>query len=87
MVKKSEIGKIASAKTSKDFAEQLSSFSNFTSAELKVLFPKKADRDELQKLIEIVHSSTEENKNKTALIDNIQDVGGAVLKVVKKIIP
>lgn len=87
MPQKSAIGRIASAKTSKAFAEELSSYSSFTSAELKELFPKKTDRNELTDLIKIVNSSANENQQKADLINNIQNVGGAVLKVVKKIIP
>ena len=87
MVEQSDIGKKASEETRKDFAQELSSYSSFTSAELEELFPEETDQEELKNLIKIVNSSTDENEQKADLFNNFQDVGGAVLKIVKKIIP
>lgn len=87
MVEQSDIGKKASEETRKAFAQELSSHSSFTSAELEEFFPEEDDQEGLKKLIEIVKSSTNENKQKADLHKNFQDVGGAIIKVVKKIIP
>ncbi len=82
--RRSPIGAIASAETTAEFAEQLSSYSNFTAAEVKALFPKKADKEELLTLLKIVKNATDENDRKAKLIANIDKVASAVGKITMK---
>ena len=86
MPKKSSVGKIASAKTKKEFAEKLSSHTTLTANEIETLFPKKADREELMELIEIVNSDADDKAKKAELKNKIGKVGGAVIKIGKKFI-
>jgi hypothetical protein len=83
MPKKSDIGKLASAKTKVQFADQLSSLTKWTADEVKELFPTKSDRDELMELIKIVHSDADEKVKQAQLTENIGKISGAVLKIAK----
>ena len=85
MAKKSNIGQIASKRTTEAFSNELSKFTSFTSEEAKRLFPKQSDRDELIRLIEIVNSDKEDKEKQKELIDEITNVSGVVIKLVKKI--
>ncbi|MHB1051332.1 MAG: hypothetical protein ACYC09_14735 [Bacteroidota bacterium] len=84
MAKKSSIGKLASTDTKKEFAENLSSYTTLSAKEIEDLFPKQTDREELLTLLEIVSSAKDENSKKADLISKIGDVGGAVIKLVKR---
>lgn len=84
MAKRSAIGKLASAKTKKVFGEKLSSLTTLTSEEVAVLFPTKADREELVELLRIVNASTADNVKKAKLTKRISKVSGAVIKIAKK---
>ena len=81
MAKASKVGMLARAETKAAFAERLSSLTSFTSKELKDLFPAKSDRDELEELMKIVKSSSDENAKKAALIGKVNKVAGALIKV------
>jgi len=84
MPKKSKIGRLASAATKAKFAEELSSYTSLTSEEVKELFPKKTDREELIELLKIVNSAADENVKKAELVEKISKVSGAVIRLAKK---
>lgn len=84
MPRKSAVGVLASAKTKKQFADRLSSYTSLTASEIEELFPKKSDREELLELLKIVNESSSENERKKKLVESITKVGGAVLKVAKR---
>jgi hypothetical protein len=86
MPTKSTIGTLASAATAKEFADELSSYSTFTSAEIETLFPKKADREELLGLLQTVKSATDENDRRTKIVANIDRFASAVAKITMKVI-
>ena len=86
MPRKSEIGKLASAKTKVQFADQLSSLTKWTSDEIKELFPKKTDREALMELIQIVHSDADDKAKQAKLTENIGKVGGAIIKLAKTVV-
>ncbi|NLX26399.1 MAG: hypothetical protein GXY61_10645 [Lentisphaerae bacterium] len=86
MPKKSDIGKLASAKTKVQFADELSSYTTLTADQIKELFPTKSDLDELMELITIVNSDADEKTKQAQLAENIGKVGGAVIKLVKTVI-
>lgn len=85
MPQQSDIGAAASEKTSAEFAQQLAQLTSFTPEQLKALFPKKADADELKKLIELVKNATDDNDREAKLIANIQTVASTVTKLVTKV--
>jgi hypothetical protein len=84
MPRKSKIGELASAATKAEFGDQLSSYTNLTADEIKALFPKKSDREELVELLRIVNSDADDKTKKAELIEKIGKVGGVVIKVAKK---
>jgi hypothetical protein len=86
MAKRSEIGKLASAKTKKEFADKLSSYTTLTAEEIKQLFPKKSDREELMELITIVNSDASDKEKKAKLVEKISKVSGAVIAIGKKFV-
>jgi hypothetical protein len=85
MAKRSPVGELASAKTKKQFAEELSSYTSLTSREIEELFPTKSDREELLELIKIVNSDASDNQKKADLAGKIGKVSGAVIKITKKL--
>jgi len=86
MAKKSKIGKIASEKTKKQFADEISSLTILTSEEIQNLFPKKADRVELDEFLKIINLDIEDKEKKIKLVENIEKIGGAIIKIGKKIV-
>jgi len=84
MPKKSRIGELASAATKAKFGDQLSSYTNLTADEIKLLFPKKSDREELVELLRIVNLDADDKTKKAELAEKIGRVGGAVIKIAKK---
>lgn len=86
MPTKSEIGKIASKKTKKEFAEQLSSYTSLTQSEVATLFPKASDREALVELMKIVNSDADDKAKQAKLIANIQKYAGAVIGMGKKLL-
>lgn len=87
MATRSEIGRIASARTKKQFADELSRHTSLTSEEIKTLFPKKSDREALLKLVKIVNSDADEKQKKAELVGQIGAMSGVVLKLVEKFVP
>ena len=85
MPKKSNIGQIASKRTTEAFYKEFSRFTSFTPEEAERLFPEQSDRDELTRLIEIVNSDKEDKEKQKELIDDITNVSGVVIKLVKKV--
>lgn len=84
MAKRSPVGKLASAKTKSQFAEELSSYTTLTADEAKQLFPTASDREELLELIKIVTSDASDKEKKAEVIEKIGKVSGAVIKLGKK---
>ncbi|HEX9599994.1 MAG TPA: hypothetical protein VF985_00760, partial [Mariniflexile sp.] len=73
-------------KTKKAFADEISSLTILTSEEIQTLFPKKADRVELEELLKIINLDIDDKEKKIKLIENIEKVGGAIIKIGKKIL-
>jgi hypothetical protein len=84
MAKKSNVGRVASERTKKVFANKISSLTILTSDEVQKLFPEKADRKELDTFLKIVNEDIDDKLKKIKLIENIEKVGGAILKIGKK---
>lgn len=85
MATRSEIGRIASARTKKQFADELSRHTTLTATEVKTLFPKKSDRESLMNLIEIINSDTDENQKIADITKKVGNVSGIALKLMKKL--
>ena len=76
----------ARKKTDDELAGKVSSLTRFTDDEVKALFPKPADVEKLSRLMQIVQSSTADQKRINALAENIEDLGGTILKLLGKLV-
>ena len=52
--------------------------------EIERLLPKRVDKERLAKLVGIVNSAASQNSKIAALGNNLAEVGGVALKVLKK---
>ena len=70
--------------TNKKLAGELSKLTPLKAEEIEKILPTKAEKMKLNKILEIVDSSAAENKKLSDLKDNFEEVGGVVLKLLKK---
>jgi hypothetical protein len=75
------IAESAREKTNAELAEELAKLTPLTQDKLASLLPRKADKENMARLMAIVTASTNQNQKVAALRDNIDDLGGVVLKV------
>jgi len=83
-MRKSKVGQAAAELTKAQFSEELSSFLTLTKSEIDELFPKKSDREELARLVDIVSNTADQNEKKAKLVGDITKVAGAVVRLVEK---
>jgi len=86
MAKKTKIGKKASEKTKEEFADVISSLTILTSNEVQKLFPEEIDRKELEEFFKIINEDIDDKLKKLKLVNNIEKVGGTILKIGKKLL-
>ncbi|UCF20192.1 MAG: hypothetical protein JSU87_01930 [Gemmatimonadota bacterium] len=77
----SEIARESRERTNAELEEELARLTPLTQEKLSKLFPRKSDKEELAQLMAIVTAATEHNEKVAALRKNIDQLGGAVLKV------
>lgn len=80
----SEIAAEARQKTARDLAGDISSLTTMTDREINELFPTPGDKQRLAELMEIVNGTGSCNDKINGIVDNIEDLAGAILKVVAK---
>lgn len=73
----------AAEKTNRELADELSGLTRLTNRQIQRLFPTRADKKRLTELLVIVNSATEENEKILRLKENLQELGGVVIKLVK----
>ncbi len=73
----------ARRRTDAKLASSASSLTSFTDEEIRELFPRPADVEKLARLMEIVRSSESDNRRLLRLKDNIEELGGTVLKLLE----
>lgn len=78
-----EAAKRAADLTDEKYASEISSLCRLKDEEINSLFPGKADKDKLLKLLKIVNDATNENQKVAVLTQNIGNLAGTVVKVVK----
>lgn len=71
----------AAEMTNAQLDDKLSRLTRFTEAELRRLFPTKADKQRLDELVTIVGAATAENRKIKELKDNIETLAGTILRV------
>jgi len=80
------IAKDAAQKTDATLASQISSITTLTDAEVKKLFPEKADVAKFVELMTIVKSADDKNKKIKQIMDNTEKFAGIIVTVLGKII-
>jgi hypothetical protein len=76
----------AADETNDTLASRLSSVTRLKDEEIKKLFPDPADIKRVAKLLEIVNGAATKNRKIAALKENIDDLAGVTLKLVKYLV-
>jgi hypothetical protein len=86
MGKYAAAAKKAREATEAEYASLISSITSLNDAEIKKLFPERADKDKLVELLNIVNEATDDNDAINKLTKNIGTLAGTVVKLVKFVI-
>lgn len=70
--------------TNSQLAGELAKVSPLTADEVEQMLPRKADKQRLGDLINIVNSSASRNRKVAKLTDNIADLGAVVVRMLEK---
>jgi len=70
--------------TNEQLGDELAKLTPLTAEEVNRLLPKRADKEGLKQLIQIVNSSASQNKKLASLTSNFEELGGVVLTVLTK---
>lgn len=81
----SRIAAEAAAETDRQLAGDISSLTTMTDREIHELFPTHDDKRRLAELMEIVNGAGSRNEKITRIVDNIEDLAGAVLTIAGKL--
>ncbi len=73
-------------KTNAILEEEIADLTSLSQNELSSIFPTKGDKERFAKLMAIVSASTAENIKAAKLIQNIDDLGEVVVRVLRKAI-
>lgn len=69
--------------TNKQLSDRLSSFTRMTAAEINRLAPRKRDKEEFARLMEVVSGETSEEEKIAYLRENIASIGKVLVNVLK----
>ena len=78
-----KISREAREHTNRSLADEISSLTVLTEAEVERLLPRKIDRERFGSLMAIVASGTDDNTKVAALRENLDEVGTVLLRVLK----
>ncbi len=70
--------------TNEQLGEELAKLTPLTVEEVNKLLPRRADKERLQQLIQLVNSSASQNKKLASLTSNFEELGGVVLTLLTK---
>jgi hypothetical protein len=70
--------------TNEQLGDELAKLTPLTAEEINKLLPRKAEKEGLSQLIELVNSSASQNKKLASLTSNFAELGGVVLTVLTK---
>jgi hypothetical protein len=70
--------------TNEQLGDELAKLTPLTAEEINKLLPRRADKEGLKQLIQLVNSSTSQNKKVASLTSNFSELGGVVLTVLTK---
>ena len=69
--------------TNAELATNIASLTTLKENQISNLFPTKSDKENLLRLLSIVHATTSENQKISQIKSNIDNIAGTVLKLVK----
>jgi hypothetical protein len=70
--------------TNEQLGDELAKLTPLTAEEINKLLPRRADKEGLKQLIQLVNSSASQNKKLASLTSNFSELGGVVLTVLTK---
>lgn len=79
----SDILKTTTEQTNAELSAGIAAATTLKESQINSLFPTKPDKENLLKLLTIVNAATSDNQKLAQLKNNISDIGGTVLKLVK----
>jgi|GEM_PF-1175278 len=77
------ISREARESTNRALADEISSLTVLTEEDVDRLLPRKADKEQFGTLMAIVAAATNENTKVAALRENLDNVGGVLVKILK----
>ena len=77
------ISREARESTNRALAGEISSLTLLTEEDVERLLPRKADKEQFGALMAIVAAATDENTKVAALRDNLDNVGGVLVKILR----
>jgi hypothetical protein len=77
------ISREARESTNRALADEISSLTVLTEEDVERLLPRKADKEQFGALMAIVAAATDENTKVAALRDNLDNVGGVLVKILR----
>lgn len=70
--------------TNVELGDELAKLTPLTAEEVNKLLPRRADKEGLKQLIQLVNSSASQNRKLASLTSNFAELGGVVLAVLSK---
>lgn len=71
--------------TNKQLAGELAKIGPLSARDINNLLPNKIDKERLQKLINIVNTSSSEAEKIASLRENVTELGSVIIKVISKL--
>ena len=78
-----DAAKDAANQTDEQLASRISGLTRMTDEQLQEFFPRRPDKEQLLQLLELVHSSTAENKKIERIGENAETLGKAAIALIK----
>jgi hypothetical protein len=73
----------ARAETNASLASEISSLTRLSEEDIRRLLPRKADKERFGTLMAIVADATDDNAKVAALKENLDEVGGVLVRILK----
>lgn len=80
------ISREAREATNRELAGEISSLTFLTQDEVRRLLPRKVDKERFGTLMAIVAAETDDNRKIAALRENLDEVGGVLMTVLKQLL-
>ena len=81
-----DIAQGAREKTNDALSEEMAALTPLTQDEIARMLPTKADKEAMARLMAIVASGTADQEKLVTIRDNIEDLGGVLVKVLRAVL-